>query len=131
MRKVILILVFGLFGFSGLKAQVSFSCTYRQYCDWLEYSQEFGNCEGYEESSLFTMNESETMFTHTIETMKSTYYVNSSEYDETNKVWLYEVTSDVGNKYTYIFDIKNMQIRALYEKDGQTKLIVFTVKAYF
>jgi len=77
------------------------------------------------------MNESETMFTHTIETMKSTYYVNSSEYDETNKVWLYEVTSDVGNKYTYIFDIKNMQIRALYEKDGQTKLIVFTVKAYF
>lgn len=71
------------------------------------------------------------MFTHTIETMKSTYYVTSSEYDKEKDVWSYSVTSDVGNKYLYVFDPKNKEIRALYVKDGVTMMIVFTVKAIF
>jgi hypothetical protein len=63
--------------------------------------------------------------------MKSTYYVTSSEYDNEKEVWSYYVTSDVGNKYLYIFDPKNKEIRTLYVKDGESKLIVFTVKAIF
>jgi hypothetical protein len=77
------------------------------------------------------MNKDETMFTHTIESMKSTYYVTSSEYDKEKEVWSYYVTSDVGNKYLYIFDPKNKEIRALYVKDGKSILIAFTVKAIF
>lgn len=77
------------------------------------------------------MNESETMFTHTIESMQSTYYVSEREYDSENDVWTYNVTSDVGNKYLYIFDPKNKEVRALYVRDGKTMLLTFYVKAVF
>jgi hypothetical protein len=131
MKKTILILTFAILGLTNLKAQTSFSCTYKQFCEWNKVTEKFGNCEGYEESSLFVLNKDETMFTHTIETMKSTYYVTSSEYDKEKEVWSYYVTSDVGNKYLYIFDPKKEEIRALYVKDGESILIVFTVKAVF
>lgn len=112
-------------------AQTSFSCHYREYCYWNDYTEEFGNCEGYDESSLFVMNDNETMFTHTIESMKSTYYVQEREYDSEKELWFYTVTSDVGNKYIYVFDPKNKEIRALFTRDGKTALLRFYVKAIF
>ena len=60
---------------TDISAQVSFSCTYREYCSWNDYTEQFVDCSGFEESSLFVMNESETMITHTTESIKSTYYV--------------------------------------------------------
>lgn len=133
MRKINLILaVLILFSIQfSVNAQTSFSCYHREYCKWDENTEEFVDCEGYDEASLFVMNESETMFTHTIESMKSTYYVTGSEYDTINKVWTYDVTSDVGNKYYYIFDPKNKEVRALFVKDGKTTLLRFYVKAIF
>ena len=114
------------------KAQVSFSCWHRERCSW---NEDLGNfeteCTGYDESSLFVMNESETMFTHTTESIKSTYYVNKKEYDEENDVYTYEVTSDVGNKYYYIFDPKNKEIRVLADADDYNTLTRFYVKAIF
>ena len=78
------------------------------------------------------MNESETMFTHTIESMKSSYFVSEKEYDSENDVHTYDVTSDVGNNYYYIFDIKNKEIRAVFtNEDGNIMLIRFYVKAMF
>lgn len=63
------------------------SCTYREYCEWNEQIKDFeSDCNGYEDVSLFVMNESETLFTHTTETIKSTYYVKEEEYDEVNEV---------------------------------------------
>lgn len=129
--KILFIIIF--FG-SGNKlfAQISFSCKYREYCSWNEYSEKFGDCYGYDESSLFVMNDDETMFTHTIETMKSTYYITSKDYDTENEVYTYNVTSDVGNKYYYIFDPKHKEIRAVFtDEDGNTKLLRFYVKAIF
>ena len=131
MKQTIIILTLALFGLTNLKAQTSFSCTYRQYCYWNETTEKYGNCEGYEESSLFVMNKAETMFTHTIETLKSTYYVESKEYDEKNDVYTYFVTSDVGNKYYYILDPKNKEVRAVFKKEGKAILLTFTVKAIF
>lgn len=133
MNKFFLILsIFVLFAITEINAQVSFSCTYREYCDWNEKTQKFETkCDGYEESSLFVMNKSETMFTHTTPEMKSTYYVDKKEYDEQNDVYTYDVTSDVGNKYFYIFDVKNKEIRAVFEQDGKTILLRFYVKSIF
>jgi hypothetical protein len=128
MKTLILFFTLTLTFATGLFAQISFSCSYREYCTWNEYTEKFGNCEGYEESSLFVMNKDETMFTHTIESMKSTYYVTDSEYDDANEVWSYTVTSDVGNEYLYVFDPKNKEIRAF---DGKKTLIRFYVKATF
>lgn len=114
-------------------AQVSLSCTYREYCEWNDYTKDFeSDCNGYEDVSLFVMNESETLFTHTTETMKSTYYVNEKEYDNINEVFTYSVTSDVGNEYYYIFDLKNKEVRAVFVNDeGKTILLRFNVKAIF
>lgn len=131
MKHKFLILIITLLSFNTIHAQVSFSCTYREYCYWNVVTEKFDNCKGYEENSLFVMNKSETMFTHTIEEMKSTYYINSKEYDKKNDVYTYDVTSDVGNKYYYIFDPKNKEVRAVFKRDGQSVLLTFTVKAIF
>ena len=115
-----------------VKAQVSFSCYHREYCSWIDALEDFeSDCSGYDEASLFVMNEDETMFTHTTETMKSTYYVKDKDYDENNDVWTYNVVSDAGNKYYYIFDPKNKEIRVLSEADDYNTLIRFYVKAIF
>ena len=131
MKKQFLTIALTLINVAGLIAQTSFSCYYREFCEWNESTEKFGNCEGYEESSLFVMNKDETMFTHTIETMKSTYYINNSDYDAEKGLWTYSVTSDVGNKYIYVFDPKNKEIRAGFLKDGKTMMIRFYIKAIF
>jgi hypothetical protein len=131
MKKLFFVFAFIALGLTSAKAQTSFSCTYRSYCYWNETSGKYENCQGYDESSLFVMNDAETMFTHTIETMKSTYYVDSKEYDSKNDVYTYYATSDVGNKYFYIFDPKSKEVRAVFTNDGKTVLLTFTVKAMF
>ena len=129
--KYLLLIAFCAIG-TELFAQVSFSCTYREYCSWNEASSKFEDCKGYDESSLFVMNEAESMFEHTIESMKSTYYVTSKEYDDENDVYAYDVTSDVGNKYYFIFDPNNKEVRAVYtDKDNNAVLIRWYVKAIF
>ena len=131
MKQFVIFFTILFIGLNNLQAQVSFSCTYRQYCYWNENSEKYEDCEGYEESSLFVMNKAETMFTHTIETLKSTYYIDSKEYDKKNDVYTYNVTSDVGNKYYYIFDPKNKEVRAVFTKESKIILLRFAVKAIF
>jgi hypothetical protein len=114
-----------------LNAQSSYSCNYREYCDWNSLTQKYEQCEGYAESSLFVMNKLETLFTHTLESIKSTYYVESKSYDSKNDVYTYNVVSDVGNKYYYIFDPKNKEVRAVFSTDNKVKMIRFKVKAIF
>lgn len=116
---------------TNLKAQTSLSCNYRQYCDWNVTTEKFENCKGYDDSSLFVMNKAETMFTHTTETDKTTYFIESKEYDKKNDVYTYEVTSDNGNNYFYVFDPKGEEVRILFDDKGKSKLIIFTVKAVF
>ncbi len=133
MRIKHLLLITALMAMSfTVKAQISFSCWHREYCSWIEALEDYDTeCQGYDEASLFVMNDDETMFTHTTESIKSTYYVKEKKYDEKNDVYTYDVTSDVGNKYYYIFDPKNKEIRVLSESDDYNTLIRFYVKAIF
>ena len=132
MTKITLILLMILStGWTTINAQTSYSCHYREFCNWDEDAGTFVDCNGYDEPSLFVMNSDKTMFTHSIESMKSTYYIKTKEYNEDVDVWLYDVVSDVGNEYYYIFDDKNKEIRILAEKDGQAILIRFYVKSIF
>lgn len=130
-KHLLLVLAFVAMSVTA-KAQTSFSCYYREYCAWDDDLETYSSdCDGYEEASLFVMNENETMFTHTTESTKSTYYVKERNYDEKNEVWTYDVVSDVGNKYYYIFDPKNNEIRVLAEKDDYNTMIRFMVKSIF
>lgn len=130
-KHLLLLLAFSAMAFTA-NAQISFSCYHREYCAWNKALENYEtDCQGYDESSLFVMNDDETMFTHTTESVKSTYYVKDREYDEDNDVWVYDVVSDVGNRYVYIFDPGNKEIRVLAESDDYDTMIRFLIKAIF
>ena len=130
-KHLLLILAFSAMTLT-LKAQLSFSCYYREVCAWNEAEGHYEDeCTGHDEASLFVMNEEETMFTHTTPSMKTTYYVQESEYDEENEVWTYDVISDVGNKYFFIFDPYANEIRVLADADDYETMTRFLIKAIF
>ena len=131
MKKLLIFSFVFVFTLPTLSAQVSFSCDYRESCYYSEYTESYSRCGGYEEPSLFIMNEDETMFTHTTETIKSTYYVKKKKYDSENDVFFYYVTSDVGNEYIYCFDVNAKEIRILIENDEDIYIIKFRVKSVF
>ena len=130
-KHLLLVLAFTAMAFTA-KAQVSFSCYYREVCAWNESKGQYEDeCIGHDEASLFVMNEEETMFTHTTSSLKTTYYVQESEYDDKNEVWTYDVVSDVGNKYYFIFDPYANEIRVLADADDYETMTRFLVKAIF
>ena len=130
-KHLLLVLAFSALAFTA-KAQVSFSCYYREVCPWNESKQQYSDdCNGREEASLFVMNDDETMFTHTTASAKTTYYVKEREYDEKNDLFAYDVVSDVGNTYYFIFDPNNNEIRFLSDDDDYETMTRYLVKAIF
>ena len=114
------------------KAQTSYSCTYREYCNWNEQLGDYeSECSGYKEASLFVLNANKTMITHTIQEMTTTYYVKKTEYREDHNVTLYYVVSDTGHGYLFLLDPDNKEIRVLNEEDDYNVMTRFYVKAIF
>ena len=113
-------------------SQTSFSCDLKEYCDWNEVTEVWEyDCDPFEYNCLFEMNKDETMFVHTTPTMKSTYYVKDKLSSEDNQ-FTYNVVSDAGNEYYYIFDVKNEEIKAITEdENGNSILIRWYVKSIF
>jgi hypothetical protein len=127
MKKITLLLLLTLFSFT-IKSQISVSCSYRETCYWNSSTQAFDICSGYSEKGLFEVNKRETMIVHTINNITSTYYVKRSSYDEEYKSSVFEVVSDVGNYYTFIFDAKNQLVKILRQDDT---LVMFYIKSVF
>jgi|ERR1035437_3816734 hypothetical protein len=81
-----------------------------------------------EVSTLFDFNKEMTMFTHTTATISSSYYIKSSSHTE-EKIWEYDIVSDVGNNYHFILDLKNNNLRFIGKnKDGSLFLVRHTIK---
>ena len=117
-------------------SQTSFSCNLKEFCDWNEVTEEWEETgDPFEDHSLFVMNKDETMFTHTTSEMKSTYYVKKSRHTQEEQeegFFTYDVVSDVGNEYYYIFDMKNEEVKAITEdENGNSILIRWYVKSIF
>lgn len=113
------------------QAQFYFSCTHREYYVYDVETEDFTYLNGYDENSMFKLNENLTMFEHTTPDISSTYYVSKSEYDEEEGTLSLDVVSDVGNKYFYTFDVDREKIRVLYTRDDSIYLLVFTIKKYW
>lgn len=128
MKRITLIIALLIFTINSF-SQVYFSCYYREYCDWNSYTESFTNCKGYEENSMFKIMSDETMFIHTTETMKPAYYIKSKEYDEDEGILTYNVVSDVGNKYLYVFDVTNKEVRVGIVRDDEIQMLRFKVKS--
>ena len=114
MKKILLLLfITPIICFS----QTSFSCNLKEQCDWNKYTESWETCaDAYEDNSLFEMNNDETMFVHTTEKIKSTYYVKKSRYTQEQSedgFFAYDVVSDAGNKYYFIFDMTNKEVKGL------------------
>jgi hypothetical protein len=133
MKKILLGLVLMLgFTSTNVTAQTFYSCTEKVYCYYNDETEEFDNCDEYiEESSLFEVNETMTVFIHTTESMKSTYYVRSTETLDSGLI-IYHVISDVGNEYSYVFDDEYDEIRCLIVfSDDSMAILGFTIKSIF
>ena len=129
MKNIFILAVLILIGLTA-KAQKSYPCHYKNYCEWNEITHEYGNCQGYDESSMFVMNKEETMFTHTVDNIISTYYIQSKSYDKENKISTYNVVSDAGKKYIYTFNSMTYKIEVILP-DDKSVLVTFYTKASF
>jgi len=130
LKRIILLFSFCLF-VNVVQAQIYASCTHRTILKYDTDEEDFEYQSGYDENSMFKINENITMFEHTTPTLSSTYYASSSNYDEDEQTLTMDVMSDVGNSYLYIFDINNSVIKVLYEQNEDLFMIVFTVKKFW
>lgn len=126
--SILALLLLMIFPFQKVFSQINISCSYREICTWNSFSESFDECYGYEENSLFKINESETMFTHVTESIKSAYYIDSKSQDEETGVWMLSVQSDVGNDYIYFLDFEHDEIRVAINSDEGIKMVRFYVK---
>lgn len=115
MTKVFSLMLCALIFGTAMKinAQTTISCDQRTYCKWDEYLDEYNDCDSWEDNSLFEINESETMFTHTTSSMKSSYYIKSqkaSKNSDGERIVICDVISDVGNKYIYMSFVLKVDI---------------------
>jgi len=132
MKKYTLLLALILMCAQPLFAQVSFSCDtrtlFRVDLDSLN-ERTFNKIYSTPENSFFQVKNEYKMFVHTTEEMTSAYYANGvNSYDSTEGVWTFEAISDVGNKYTYYFDLTRNIIRTFMVQDNVTYLVVFNIK---
>jgi hypothetical protein len=132
-RLLLLLFVVPIICFS----QTSISCEYKEQCQWNQYEGNWYDCgNSYEDNSLFVMNKDETMFTHTTSEIKSTYYVKKARYtqeDQENGFFAYDVVSDAGNEYYFIFDLENKEVKGVSTSGEQDDwyLIRWYVKSIF
>lgn len=115
--KIILLFCVLTISFSQLISQTYFSTNNKKICDYNKKTAKYDKCREEEMHTLFKMNKAETMIDHTTPDLNSTYYVDEKKYDDSLALYMYMVTSDVGNKYIFLFDIDKKEIRVL----GQDK----------
>lgn len=118
-----------LFNTIEIHAQISLSSDYSQICTWNESTEEFEDCELNEEGSFFVINKAFTLITHTTESKKSIYYIKNAEVKKEDKLSIFEVVSDLGNKYSFFLYMKEGVLIAFPENSNRG--VFFHLKAVF
>jgi hypothetical protein len=132
MKTIILSCVMAVLTVAVQAQTMHISTSSKQTCYWNESTQKFDKCgDDAEYVSLFTINPDETVFTHTTNDIKSSYFVSKKTYNSEYDEFEYDVTSDVGNKYTFFVDLKNNLVKIMssgHDNGADDYLISFTVK---
>jgi len=128
-KKIPTCIVFVFCCMSAFAQSTYYSCDTREYCDWDSVNLKFVNCTPKDESSLFKLNGDKSIFEHTTSDLKSAYYVSKHEHDAVNDVEVYDVTSDVGNKYTFIVDTAYSELRILNTAGEAIYMLRFHIKS--
>ena len=109
------------------EAQQAYNCIYQQHCNWNAITEQYDECqEGHGENSSFEINKSESSITQTIQNIKTIYSVKSKERNRKEGVNIYLVMNEAGDKYYYIFDKKNKEVRILSKNDGKAALMIYS-----
>jgi len=113
MRKITILSILCFIAINA-SAQFHISTNLRMNFSWDDEKEDW-KFESQDEESLtfFEFNKDFTLVKHTTSTITSAYLIKSSEHDESDdrNQYIYMVTSDVGNKYMMIVDIKNSNLR--------------------
>lgn len=114
MKKKIILLGIALISCFSTFAQLNVSTNLRMDFSWDNVNKEW-KFESQDEESLtfFVFNKDFTLVKHTTASVTSAYMIKSQEHDEEDgrDQYIFDVVSDVGNKYMMIFDVKNDNIR--------------------
>ena len=130
MKKNLLLIFAVFFIVPNICSQTYFSSYEKKICDYNNKTGKYDDCSEKEYNTLFKMNKAETMIEHTTPDLKSSYYVNDKKYNDSISLYMYMVTSDVGNKYIFVFDIDAKEIRVLGEskETGNYYIITWYIK---
>jgi hypothetical protein len=119
------------------------ACTYSQnistegvqWCTWDNDLELWRDCTvDYNKPSLIIINKDQTVITQTTEDNRSTYYINTREVltnDKQEKIWRYDINSDLGQSYTLFINPITKTVRAVYIRDGVTQGTTFYIKAIY
>jgi hypothetical protein len=106
-----------------------------QYCVYDEATKSWKDCTtDAKHTSLMVINEQETIITHNTVDNKSVYYIEDKSNilnDEKEKVWVYNVVSDTGNKYIVKFNPTSRLIYCIYKIENETNETIFSIKTIF
>ena len=80
-----------------------------------------------ENFGFFEFNKDFTILKYTAASSTAAYMIKSYKYDDEYDQYEFDIVSDVGNKYLMIFDVKNNNLRFIYEQYGRSWLVSFTI----
>lgn len=129
MNKLILFLVLQTLFLKSSQGQINISTSLRSDYTWNSVTEEWdwvsddGN-----EQTFFEINKGMTLMKHTTPTLTSNYIIKSSKEDKVKNQWEFNITSDVGNNYIMILDIKNNNVRFIGKRDGVLFLVKHKIK---
>jgi hypothetical protein len=129
MKYLLFFSTFLLLSLASLAAQMNISTNVQRNFIYDEDKEDFTLIsENKEDITFFVFNKDMTMFKHTTPSMTSAYIINSSKEDEEAKTWEFSITSDVGNKYVMMLDIKAQKLRFIVNKEGTTIVVEHGIK---
>ncbi len=124
-----LLLLAGILLCMNVSAQLNITTNYRQDAIWDELNEKWDVLASNEDVTFFEFNSGLTLFTHTTNTIKSTYIIKEFEYDEELSKYTMIVVSDVGNEYEMIVDAINNYVGFFYfDEDDVYILVRHTIK---
>ena len=124
-KRLFILLTTLLFACSMSYGQFSFKCKSWERCR-MDDNLDLVDCgDEVIETSMFDVNEAETMIVHTTSDTKTAYYVKSSEPMDSG--FTFKVKSDTGNDYILIFLPSDMEVLLLFSDDEDTYVVMFMV----
>ena len=125
MKRCLIFLILISSVWSRLQAQTSYSCTYKQICSWNALIEQYDNCIGGAENASFEVNKAESILIQTIQNSTTSFPIKSKERKKKNRS-IYLIMNAAGDKFYYICDSRNNEVRILSKQDGKASLVIYS-----